>query len=179
MANEAKSETKVQKIDPKYAEMSERAERAQLQARELRATAPDVALGRAKQTIPQKTLIAKYAKRDGFAGQDAPDGMHYTFLDRDLTDQYPDEGYVPVLERGLGGTVKQVTWQGDPMWKIPTDIYKARLEDNAARGKRVGKETADAESAKVNRSGVVSESLQTAESGSPDADRILQEAGVS
>ena len=179
MSNEASKTGVVQKMDPKLRDMTERAERAQAQARELRATAPDVAMGRPKSNIPQRKLEAKYARMDGFKGNDDPAGMHYMFGDRDLTEQYPDEGYVPVLEKGVGGTVKQVTWQGDPMWKIPTDIYTARLEDNAARGKRMGQENAAADMARANRSGVVTEQLQTATAGSPDADRILQEAGVS
>ena len=165
-------------VDPKIKDMQERAKIAQKQARELRKQAPDISLKSVKMSIPQKDLMAQYAKADGTQGPDAKGGFHYMFGDRDLSDQYPDMGYEPVIERGLGGTVKQVTWQGDPMWKIPTDVYQARLEDNAQRAMRVSASESHAQTQATNRSGVMEETFQTAAANSVEADKIMREAGV-
>lgn len=160
-------------------EMQQRAEQARKQARELRATAPGVALMNPTLNVPRKQLIAKHAKADGFKGNDDPGGMHYMFGDRELTDQYPDMGYEPVLTRGSGNTLKQETWHGDPMWKIPTDLYQARLEENAQRSRTIAERAAQERVESDNRSGVSQSELQTARVGTAEADRILREAGVS
>lgn len=165
-------------VDPKLKEMRDRAIAAQAQSRAMRKEAPSVGVKGVRMTIPQKDLIDKYAKIDGTKGQDSNGGDHYMFGDRDLTDQYPDQGYEPVLDRGAGGTMKQVSWQGDPMWKIPSDLYKAQLEENAKRALHISRSESEAQTANTNRSGVMNEEVQTAATDSAEAQKILHEAGV-
>lgn len=167
-----------EKIDPKIADMQERARAAQQQARALRKEAPGVMLQDPMHRIPQKDLFKKYAERDGFKGQDDPAGFHYMFGDRNMTDQYPDLGYEPVLEKGTGGTVKQVTWGGDPMWKIPTDLHNAQLKENADRANRASRNEAERAVEATNRSATMQESLDTAEVGTQGAMDIALEAGI-
>jgi len=176
MTNEATA-TK-QKIDPKLLEMEARAKTAQAQAREQRKQAPDGLLIGAKHSIEQKVLIEKYAKKLGQKGQDAEGGMHLTFLDRDLTDQYPDQGYQPVIDTSAGGVRKQVVSRGgDPMWMIPTDIYKGQLRDTAARANKLAQQQVQA---KIGTTPTApGETLQTAKIGTPEAVALArQEVGL-
>ena len=179
MSTEAKTtnEQPKVKVDPKLLEMAERAKTAQAQAREERKQAPNGLLLNPKQSVEQKVLISKYAKRLGQKGQDADGGMHLMFGDRTLTDQYPDEGYEPVLDTSAGGTRKQVMCKGDPMWQIPTDIYEGRIKDNAARAEMLAAQKSKAsEGSNPVASG---ETLQTAKIGTPEAVAIAKrEAGV-
>lgn len=168
------------KMDPKLREMQERAETAQAQARALRKAAPDAILSNPMSRIEQKDLIDKYAKRDGFKGQDAPGGNHYAFMDRALIDQYPDQGYVPVVDMSAGGTMKQVTCKGDPLFSIPTDIYSDRLSENARRSTMLARREAEKQTEKAARSPISSEeTFHTVKSDSDEAAAILREAGVS
>jgi hypothetical protein len=168
-----------EKVPAQIKAMQERAATAQAQARDQRKQAPDISLSQPWKSVPQKYLINKYAKRDGFKGQDDPAGKHYMFGDRNETAQMPDFGYEPVTDKSASGTVEQVTCQGDPLWAIPTDIYQARVDEGAARSRHIAERMVQAETDKANRSPISSgESLQTAKAQTPEADRILHEAGL-
>ena len=169
--------TQDMKVDPKIVEMEARAKEAQGQARALRKQAPNGVLLDPIQSVEQKVLIDRAAKEMGFKGNDDPNGMHFMFGDRDMTDQYPDLGYLPRTVMGNGGTRKQEMCKGDPMWMIPTDIYDGRIKDNAARANKLARQQAKSD---LDRSPVASgETLQTARVGTPEAIALAkQEAGV-
>lgn len=165
--------------DARIPEMIERAKQAREQSRALRKQAPDGLLLNPIQSVEQKVLIDKYAKKMGFKGQDDPKGMHLMFGDRDQLDQYPDEGYEPVLDRSSGGTQKMVTCKGDPLLMIPTDIHEARLKDNAARANRLAREKAKADALAGSSPVAYDEQHEAAAVGSPKAAEMARkEAGV-
>jgi hypothetical protein len=99
-------------------------ERARI-AREQRKTAPPVDV-RGFATVQQKVLIKKFAEPHG--GQDAKDGFHFMFGDRKLGDNYADKGYEPVMLNG-----NQVHFEGDPLWKIPTELHEQDKQADVAR----------------------------------------------
>ena len=109
---------------PELREMIARAQEAARIQRELRKSAPDISTRSRRKTVPQKVLLEKYARRDGFEKNDASGGYHYMFGDRVLRSIYPDQAYEPVLDNG-----KQVNYHGDEMWKKPMDLYDDFLQE--------------------------------------------------
>jgi len=176
---EPKAVEKKVKVSREITDMTDRAERAQAQMRAARAAAPDgILVTKPVSDVRQKQLIAAHASIDGFDGQDADGGFHYMFGDRDLSNEYPDQGYVPCMDRGTNGTRKQEACQGDPMWKIPTDLYELALSDRANKAKAIAEQRAIEDTKAANKTGYASENIQTAQPGTEAGAQILREAGV-
>jgi len=121
-------------IDPKTKDYIARAKKA----REQRKLAPMTVTSSVLE-IPQKEIIGRFAKPTG--GQDAR--FHYMFGDREKSDTYADRGYEPVLHQG-----EHYVHDGDPLWRLPMDLYRQDTDAVVARSNRVLKtrrtETPDA-----------------------------------
>jgi hypothetical protein len=147
-----------------------RAKLAQQEAAERRKDSPDVTVNPRLRTVPMKKKLETLARRDsqGRCGQD--EEMHYTVLDRDMADTYPDEGYEPVLKPGGG----QESFAGDPIFRIPMADYKEMIQRPAdidkARMKRKSPEETAAENA-----GMADITRRSAKQNTPEAAKLLQE----
>lgn len=118
--------------------------RARLQ-RQKRLKAP---LAFLKQTrIPQKLQVARIAKDQGFKGNNDPEGNHYFHGDRNMSEIYVDQGYEPSVVDG-----KQESYQGDPVWQMPTkqweklqkaetDVRRQKMKDRIAKDKKEADDT--------------------------------------
>ena len=108
-------------ISQRFKDDTSRAKRAQ----EQRKAAPPINVhGHAE--VELKALINHYA--EPYGGQDAENGYHFMCGNRKLTDRYPDQGYEPEYDRGV-----HVNNNGDPMYKMPTWMYKQNLEIDRKR----------------------------------------------
>lgn len=96
-------------------------------AREQRAAAPMTGdTGRIR--IRQKEAFERFSKDSG--GQDGE--FHFMFGDRELSDFYADHGYEPVLFQGRHHQI-----DGDPMWKIPTEMFDEDIAQVEAQSNRI------------------------------------------
>uniref|UniRef100_A0A6M3IH54 Uncharacterized protein n=1 Tax=viral metagenome TaxID=1070528 RepID=A0A6M3IH54_9ZZZZ len=112
-------------IDPKVSAQIESLQERAKSAQEMRRSAPAVdAAGFV--TVPQKDIINRVARTEG--GQDGK--WHYTFQDKNLLDELADKGYEPALDPNTG---KWIWYHGDPLMKIPTDLFELSLKENSAR----------------------------------------------
>jgi len=112
-------------IDEKVAAELKRLQIRAKAAREMRRAAPAVTVA-GFVTIPQKDIINRVAR--GTGGQDGE--WHWTFQDRNDGDKLTDLGYEPGIDPDTG---KWVNYQGDPLWKIPTQDFEQSQKENKAR----------------------------------------------
>ena len=95
-------------------------------------------------TVPQKVIIERYARDCG--GQDAEKGFHFWFGDRTMLRDYADQGHEPVVRPGSS---EIENYQGDPLLKIPTWMYRDSLKAAKIRSDRMIANQSDLDKAKA------------------------------
>lgn len=91
-------------VDSKLAELRRRAKESQKTRRSV-----DFLSLKGETTIPQKKAIERLRRLGVIKANDYP-----MFGDRDKTEEYPDEGFEPVVYQG-----KHYAYRGDPLWIKP------------------------------------------------------------
>jgi hypothetical protein len=112
-------------VDAGEAAKLQRLQKRAQAAREMRRAAPE-ATATGLVTVPQKDIINRVSRDTG--GQDGD--WHWTFQDRRDEDRLIDLGYEPGIDPQTG---KWVHYQGDPLWKLPTQDHEQMLKENSAR----------------------------------------------
>jgi hypothetical protein len=76
---------------------------------------------------PRKNTIQRLSVNSG--GQDG--NFHFVWGDKSKSVTYANAGYEPVIEHG-----EHVQDQGDPLWKIPTEFYRAEVDASVERDRQ-------------------------------------------
>ena len=92
-------------------------------------------------TIPRKAQIKRLAADTG--GQDGE--FHWSHQDRLHSDRLAQDGYIPAIEPRTGDWAND---QGDPLWKLPIDLWERHLAENSAISKAMLGERMKADAAK-------------------------------
>jgi len=129
--------------DPKIAELQKRARENVQKARYLRASAPEGVRISGMTGIQLDQTLDRWGKLFG-------DNWHFMTGDRNLSEQYVDQGYEPVVIDG-----RWENNEGDPGWMIPKDVYEGRLSDLSKHAENKRKHIFAKQAENAKRSGVM------------------------